>query len=216
MNMALDEALLSSVDDMVILRLYNWSEPTVSFGYFETSAAARHVADGRAVVRRWTGGGIVEHGDDLTYSLCVPRSHPFSALRSADSYRMIHAAVAKALFRCGVSAAHHEVPVSATPAAGEFNACFERPVLHDLVAGGRKVAGGAQRRNRTGLLHQGSIQPDLADPVAILAWKRAMDLELPLALGEHREERKLTSRDIVQAQALADAKYATPAWTDRF
>ena len=216
MNMALDEVLLGSAGDTAILRLYDWSEPTVSCGYFEPSASARCAAHGRTVVRRWTGGGIVEHGEDLTYSLCVPRSCPFTALRSAESYRRIHAAVATALSRCGVSAEHHNFPEAAPPSAGEFNACFERPVLHDLVAGGRKIAGGAQRRNRTGLLHQGSILPVPVVPATFPAWKRAMHLALPLALGEHCEERELTSRDIAHAQALAEAKYATPAWANRF
>ena len=156
MNMALDEVLLGSASETATLRRYDWSEPTVSFGYFEPSASARRVAAGRPVVRRWTGGGIVEHGEDLTYSLCVPRSCPFTVLRSAESYRRVHAAVARALFRGGVPAELYGIPVPAPPSVGVANACFERPVLHDLVAGGRKVAGGAQRRNRAGLLHQGS------------------------------------------------------------
>jgi lipoate-protein ligase A len=36
--------------------------------------------------------------------------------------------------------------------------CFIAPVRNDLLANGRKIAGGAQRRTKRGLLHQGSIQ----------------------------------------------------------
>ena len=213
-NMALDEVLLDTAGDAVLLRLYGWAEPTVSFGCFETAASARQVACGRGVVRRWTGGGIVEHGEDLTYSLCVPRSCPFAALRGAESYRRIHAAVARALGRCGTSAASHEAPGTPT-AASTVNACFERPVLHDLIDGGRKIAGGAQRRNRTGLLHQGSIRINFPNPDLLAAWKTSMGLELPFALGEHCEERGLTPENLSRAHALAAAKYATAAWTDR-
>ena len=213
-NMALDEILLGSVGDGAILRLYDWAEPTVSFGYFEKSASARGVARGRATVRRWTGGGIVEHGEDLTYSLCVARGNAFAALRSEESYRRVHAAVARALSRCGLTTAAHAAP--AAPAVGEFNACFERPVLHDLVAAGRKVAGGAQRRSRAGLLHQGSIRPDFADHAALAAWKSAMHRELPAAFGACCDEREPTSQELAQARALAASKYATEAWTDRF
>ena len=215
MNMALDEILLGSAGGTAILRLYDWAEPTVSFGYFEKAASARRVAQERPVVRRWTGGGIVEHGDDLTYSLCVPRSCPFAALRSEESYRLVHAAVCLALSRCGVPAQAHGA-AAALPAAGELNACFERPVLHDLVAAGRKVAGGAQRRHRTGLLHQGSIRPQFATTAALAEWKDAMRRTLPATLGESREEGVLTSRDLALAGELAHAKYAEAAWTDRF
>lgn len=44
-----------------------------------------------------------------------------------------------------------------TPEAGGRE-CFEAPVMHDVVVAGRKAAGGAQRRTKRGLLHQGSIQ----------------------------------------------------------
>ena len=214
-NMALDEILLDTTGDTVLLRLYGWAEPTVSFGYFETSASARQVARGRKVVRRWTGGGIVEHGEDLTYSLCVPRSCPFAAFRSAESYRRVHAAIARALRRCGTSASSHD-PTAETPtAAPAVNACFERPVLHDLIADGRKIAGGAQRRNRAGLLHQGSIRIDFAAPEMLAAWKASMSRELPLVLTEHGEERELAADHLSRAQRLASAKYATAAWTDR-
>ncbi len=215
MNMALDEVLLGAAGEAVILRLYDWSEPTVSFGYFEPAASARGVARSRPVVRRWTGGGIVEHGEDLTYSLCAPRSCPFTALRSAESYRRVHAAVATALSRCGLPAETHDLPVSARLPAGALNACFERPVLHDLVASGRKIAGGAQRRNRTGLLHQGSVLSGFNDPTALAAWKRAMRQELPSALGVRCEERELTPLEVAPAHALAEARYADPGWTDR-
>ena len=165
---------------------------------------------------RWTGGGIVEHGEDLTYSLCIPRSCAFAAFRSAESYRRIHAAVARARRSCGAAPASHDSATGSPAASPMVNACFERPVLHDLVAGGRKVAGGAQRRNRTGLLHQGSIRLDFPDADMLAAWKTRLGGELPRALGELCEERGLSSEELARARALAAAKYATAAWTDRF
>ncbi len=209
--MALDEVLLHSTASVPLLRLYVWAEPTVSFGYFEPSSSARRVALGRKIVRRWTGGGIVEHGDDLTYSLCVPRSCGFANLRSTESYRRIHAGVAHALRQGGASIASH-IDLDATPpAASHANACFERPVLHDLLAKGHKVAGGAQRRNRVGLLHQGSVRIGLDD----LAWKTDLWRALPAVLADVYEEKTLTADEISQALTLASAKYAATAWTDR-
>lgn len=213
--MALDEVLLARATDDAVLRLYVWSEPTVSFGYFEPSLSAKRAAQGRATVRRWTGGGIVEHGDDLTYSLCVPRSCVFAGLRSAESYRRIHAAVAHALKKSGLPVESHASRLS-SPNSPHGNACFDRPVLHDLLADGRKVAGGAQRRSRGGLLHQGSVRllSDAADAYA--GWRERMWRELPAALAGFCDERSLTAEEISQAEALALSKYATAAWTDRF
>ena len=76
LNMALDEALLQRALEPT-LRVYRWSEPAVSLGYFSRFAEAEKAAAGRAMVRRWTGGGLVEHGDDITYTLIVPRDAAF-------------------------------------------------------------------------------------------------------------------------------------------
>lgn len=67
-NMALDEALLESAA-APLLRFYRWRRPALSFGYFGRYDEAAAQSSHREIVRRWTGGGIVPHGDDLTYSV---------------------------------------------------------------------------------------------------------------------------------------------------
>jgi hypothetical protein len=96
LNMAIDEALLRAAREP-ILRIYRWEQPAVSFGYFGKWAEVQRTWPEREAVRRWTGGGIVPHGDDLTYSLIVPRAHPFALLGPLESYRAIHEALAAAL-----------------------------------------------------------------------------------------------------------------------
>ena len=96
LNMARDEALVRTAT-CPVLRCYSWERPAVSFGYFEKWLdVARHWPN-RELVRRWTGGGVVPHGDDLTYTLVVPSAHPFLALTPLQSYRAIHAALATVL-----------------------------------------------------------------------------------------------------------------------
>ena len=78
MNMAIDEALLETAVGPTI-RFYRWRSPALSFGYFgKFSDVAVYTAE-RDLVRRWTGGGIVFHGDDLTYSVVIPANDPASA-----------------------------------------------------------------------------------------------------------------------------------------
>src|SRR6187402_3922001 len=88
LNMAIDEVLLRTVPGP-LLRVYRWTRPAVSMGYFDRIIDAEALADGRDLVRRWTGGGLVEHGEDVTYTLIVPRQHPLCTQSAAESYRLI-------------------------------------------------------------------------------------------------------------------------------
>src|SRR5580700_1117427 len=64
LNMAIDEALLGTGAGPV-LRVYRWKRPAVSFGYFERWAPIHAAHPDREAVRRWTGGGVVLHGEDV-------------------------------------------------------------------------------------------------------------------------------------------------------
>ena len=161
------------------------------------------MAGDREVVRRWTGGGIVEHGDDLTYTLVVPRTAAVFRVSSSESYRMIHEAIARMLLREGRVAS--VAPVAADKVS---NACFANPVQYDLVAEGAKVAGGAQRRTRWGLLHQGSIQME--------HWPAHLRDRLVEAFGGKVTSRSLTAETLESARLLSAEKYGTPAWLQKF
>jgi len=200
--MALDEVLLASAVQP-ILRQYRWSEPWISFGYTQSLSEAMSEWPGIPAVRRWTGGGIVPHLGDWTFSLVVPRDSAFAAERPAESYRIIHHTVANALKLAGVSA---RLATMADRVKG--SACFVSPTPHDLLSPeGIKLCGGAQRRTRRGFLHQGSIQhipvePDLA--VALSHLMAAQIAEFP------------PSRQIEHdATSLAATKYGTQEWATK-
>jgi len=152
-NMAVDESLLRLATGPV-LRLYEWSVPAVSLGYFQPAAVA---PAGRPCVRRYTGGGLVDHARDVTYTVAAPRAHPLGLLSTAESYSRLHAAVAAALQDIGLDAV-----LSPVCDAGDNPACFQKAVKFDVLHQGKKVAGAAQRRTRSGMLQQGSIL--LPDP----------------------------------------------------
>lgn len=146
-NMAADAALLGQVDAPV-LRVYRWAAPAVSVGFFTPLAPVIKVFPDREVVRRPTGGGVVLHGEDLTYSLVLPEWHPLRSARAGECYLAVHRALAAWLGG----------EVAACAGGGSASsACFAAPVTGDVLLGGRKIAGAAQRRTRFGLLHQGSI-----------------------------------------------------------
>lgn len=150
-QMACDETLMRTAA-IPVLRIFRWSRPWVSAGYFVSMNEARALRPDLPVCRRWTGGGIVVHEGDFTFSLSVPKAERLASLRPSESYLRIHAALVEALNDTGW---HAKLAEDAAQAAGE---CFAAPVEHDVLANGSKIAGGAQRRTRHGLLHQGSVQ----------------------------------------------------------
>src|SRR5207248_2514977 len=167
MNMAIDEALLETAI-VPTIRFYRWRSPALSFGYFGKFSDVAIYAAERDLVRRWTGGGIVFHGDDLTYAIVVPANDPVFVESSMTIYEKIHRALADALNRIGKHAVVAEsvdprshggaVAPTRTGIGDASYSCFANPVRADVMLNGRKIAGAAQRRMRRGLLQQGSIQ----------------------------------------------------------
>lgn len=153
-NMAVDEWLMKSVGDTAVLRLYSWMGDWVSVGYFQSLTDARKIfGEGPEYVRRWTGGGIVDHRNDLTYTLVIPRSHELAGKRGNESYCAIHREIARCLGEGGIGC-----DLTPDDSTNDSAACFEKPVAWDLLGDdGRKLAGAGQRRSRWGVLHQGSV-----------------------------------------------------------
>ena len=91
-NMALDEALLENVSRLgkPVLRFYGWKEPAATFGYFQKFAEVGRATQLRPLIRRPTGGGIVPHDADWTYSAVFPPNHEWHSLKAEESYRRIH------------------------------------------------------------------------------------------------------------------------------
>jgi lipoate-protein ligase A len=153
-NMQRDLDLLAGLEGALVLRFYSWSGNWASYGYFQTESDARAHFPGQNLqfVKRPTGGGIVDHREDLTYTLLIPKSHPLAQESRAGCYRRIHGLIQRGLAAQGISSCILEQE------QGDSPACFIHPVPGDLVNPlGRKLAGAAQRRTRHGLLHQGSL-----------------------------------------------------------
>lgn len=155
LNMALDEALLltSVRRGRPLLRVYRWDRLAVSIGYIQRRDAA---PAGFAVVRRPTGGGIVYHDHDFTYTVVVPRGHWLTGVDRTSSYGHINQAVSSGLRKCELAASLTEAVIHDSVDRGSM-VCFEHPTKYDIVLNSQKVAGSAQRRTKEGIIHQGSI-----------------------------------------------------------
>ena len=170
-NMAIDATLLLNAPaEGALLRHYGWTEPAITFGYTQKYPEVRDAApEALTLVRRATGGGIVDHRNDWTYALVLGPNLPAARMPATALYTKIHHTLAHALAEqsvetnlapCPRKCATSSIPSDSDrgPAPTGPSHCFTVPAADDLVRpDGRKIAGAALKRNRHGLLLQGSL-----------------------------------------------------------
>jgi lipoate-protein ligase A len=202
-NMAVDECLLET-SVTPVLRVYRWLGPWGSLGCFSDFKQAAEKVKNVRWVRRLTGGGLVDHQNDWTYTLVIPHNEDLSRMKGAESYRIIHQALLLAL-NDGLNPL-----VSDGSSAGEDPMCFRNPVRYDLVdTGGDKLAGAGQRRSKEGLLHQGSVAAPCDHIVSIDRSKR-----LAGALAREWHLANLLPPAETIARKVGE-RYGSETWTTR-
>ena len=188
MNMAVDEAMLLFQQEQPnpTLRFYTWSFPAFSFGYFQDIASEVDVeaccADGIELVKRMTGGGTVVHGQDLTYTLILPRHA--GEMSIYEAYQCIGRSLVEAFEKLGIPAECHAVDTDVSSVVVtnradqmEANICLTNPADYDVMCDGKKLAGVSVRRNRNGILFQGYISLDMPPTSILMRVSRDPDVQ---------------------------------------
>lgn len=221
-NMALDFLLLQRYPAATQPRFrhYGWRGPAFTFGlsqkleFVRTQLPPDETFD---LCRRPTGGGVVDHRDDWTYALVIPRGHPLEELRATQSYRVVHVALSAALRAQNVAAVTKERPDPGLPAPAPAAVCFQRAEIYDVVneRTGEKIAGAAQKRNKHGLLFQGSIWRPAAggDAVDWDKFQAHFTAELAAALGVAREPVPWPEFNEEEVSGLIE-QYSSPEWNE--
>jgi lipoate-protein ligase A len=228
-NMATDFLLLQRYPRVTPrFRHYGWRGPSFTFGYSQKIAFVR---DSLATVeppfelcRRATGGGVVDHREDWTYALVIPRGHPLEERPATQSYREIHEALADALRAQGVAAVTKpcvEEPADGANAKepGPAGVCFQRAEIYDVVQErtGEKIAGAAQKRNKHGLLFQGSVwRPSAAADGVAVDWDKFEEdfiARLANALGIEAQATPWPEFNEDEVSALVE-QYSAREWTE--
>lgn len=183
-NMAIDEVILLRQEScpQPTLRLYDWSHPAFSFGYFQKIAREIDVegcgTQGVELVRRMTGGGTVVHGWDVTYSIVVPHGNGAIPSDISASYCWIANRLLNGFHQIDVPAIL-QGSKSETSDVGP-NTCLANPAEHDVMLDGRKIAGLSQRRNRIGGVYQGYIALDMPPPEILTLASKSPDYQKTL------------------------------------
>jgi lipoate-protein ligase A len=245
-NMAIDEALLRSFDpatSLPVLRLYGWNPPALSLGRFQKAAEVLDLARCRtnevAVVRRVTGGGVIYHADELTYSLvCAPGQIP-PASSIKDSFRVLTGFLLTFYRSLGVDAAYAiDALPEGTRLGGRIPFCFAGKESFDILAEGHKIGGNAQRRVKGAIFQHGSIPlhnravtglsfmkeqaPEFAEGTASLAEygvsmeRSALVNELVAAFRGYfdvtLQSYTLSESEQVDMEGLISNRYSSDAW----
>ena len=166
MDSDLDRLTNLKEGDPPLLRFYQWRRPALTYGYFTRPET---VLDLQALEKagyemgcRPTGGGIIFHTADLAFSVLIPKNDPHLSENTLANYQVINTLVQKAI--------RGTLGLSATllvDCQKNSSFCMAQPSIYDVMLAGRKVGGAAQRRSKTGLLHQGSICLQVPDKVAL-------------------------------------------------
>ena len=149
-----------------LVRFYEWESPTITYGYFinPEDHLVNHIS-GFDLARRPTGGGILFHANDWTFTVAIPRSHPKFSQNVLENYRLINEAVLEAI--CETVSSMSERPTIALqkeePLLSMRAFCMAAATKYDLLLDGLKIGGSAQRKTQFGFVHQASVflsQPD--------------------------------------------------------
>lgn len=156
-NMAMDAQLLQELSDP-ILHLYDWKSPSATYGHFIKPESYIQMNCELELARRPTGGGIIFHVSDFAFSVLIPASHPGYSLNTLENYAFINERVRNVIQSFlgdkGASLLDEEQkPLDES----SQHFCMAKPTKYDVMIGGCKAGGGAQRRTQYGFLHQGTI-----------------------------------------------------------
>ncbi len=190
-NMEFDRHLLKALDPksgICQLHLYRWQGPSATYGHFckpATLLQAEGIKRYRLqLAQRPTGGGVTFHDYDYAFSLLLSASHSCFCHNILESYRLIHEIILQVIARFQSKPA--ALLSLDEPASYEScrHFCMAKPTIYDLSIDGQKVAGGAQRRTKEGILHQGMISLTLP-PVEFLNAVLPADGYIAEAMAHH-------------------------------
>ncbi|MFA6915585.1 MAG: lipoate--protein ligase family protein [Parachlamydiales bacterium] len=215
-NMALDKALLDGLSQRSkpLLRLYDWKNPSITFGYFSNPAQWLNLALLSEMqfdlAKRPTGGGLTIHIGDMAFSVFVPACDPHFSCCTLDNYAYINQAVVQAVEDC-FSISHLQLLVNAKEPLQQARQhfCMAHPTQYDVVIDGKKVGGAAQRRTKEGFLHHGTIcfnvpEVDLLnklfrEEVRAVLVEAISNTSFPLAEGRSADELVVMRKQLQEA-----------------
>ena len=156
LNMAFDEALLDSFkeNEIPLLRFYGW-KPSLSFGRFSKVYNNIDLEKLKSIsyARRITGGGILLHGGDISYTIILPKSS-LGDMGVKKSYSYLCRFLLKFYENIGYSC---NFTVESDIKSKSSEVCLDGNEPYDILYQGKKLGGNAQRYVKEIIFQHGSI-----------------------------------------------------------
>ena len=197
MNMALDEVIFDNYSGKPCLRLYGWTSPRATIGYFQKNDCNS--------VRRMTGGLTVNHDEDVSYSFVTGADNWGFIYSEPETFKTLHTAIQKALSKVGF-----ECSFLPSKQGAANNICVQTLYENDLMYDGKKVVGSCSRRRGTKILVQGSIHLKLND-----AQKEEFQTAFARELGDFAVK-EFSLEELVAAETIAKEKYSDDKWNLKY
>ncbi|MCX5781240.1 MAG: hypothetical protein NT145_00825 [Elusimicrobia bacterium] len=214
-NMAIDECLFALKSNnkslSPVLRVYSWSLPLISIGYFQkySDFANRKLP----VIRRITGGLSVEHGKDISYSLIASKDEWPYINNQEKTYKLIHNAILKTLNDLSIDAEFCEKSIFQKKR--KDSVCVNNIFPYDIHLNGRKIVGSCQRKRGSAFLVQGSIHVEKLITNYREFSKCLMD-NFKDILKTKIFSSELNNEEVSLSGDLAKTKYSSDSWNKKY
>jgi len=162
-NMALDEEIFRTFleDGIPVFRVYSWISPSFTYGVSQRRENEidmnRCALDGITVAKRMTGGGVLLHHDEITYSLVCAKEDIGEPDGVFVSYRRICAFLISFYRSLGLDASFALETKDFKDRCAPHGLCSASREKYDIVINGKKIGGNAQKRKMRAVFQHGSI-----------------------------------------------------------
>ena len=238
-NMAVDEAILLNYPKLKIptFRIYGWSRPFMTLGYNQNHQDVLRAGRNVPFVRRITGGSAILHHNEITYSITCSTKDLDLPKNVKESFKII-CSFLKGFYRRLSLKAEFANDVFSGPKGDYSNFCFSNFQHFDILIGGQKIGGNAQRRRQNTIFQHGSIPQEinfnqireqiigvedaeakamslsevLPAPLGFDSLSALLVLSFENAFGIKLAKEELTSREQALTADLIENKYKTKIW----
>lgn len=243
--MAIDEFMIAWRDrtGRSVARVYGWDPPAITLGRYQDARCVNRDAcrgTGIDVVRRITGGGAIFHDHEVTYAVaCGETSITRNGLSVPDSFRFLNGAMIAFYAGLGLAAEYSGECDAGRPSSRRVPFCFAGREEYDLLIGGKKIGGNAQRRVGNTIFQHGSIPLELdrgrvracfvgdAATGEYVSLGEALGSEIDIreaserlieslegTLGVRFAPEELDPEELEEIEAIMRRRYLSDRWTD--
>ncbi|PCJ16559.1 MAG: hypothetical protein COB02_15780 [Candidatus Cloacimonadota bacterium] len=152
-NMALDAWLLQEMQDEVILRVFEFSKPSITLGFsMKPHEWLEQIPKNIDMSKRVTGGKALVHSNGLTYAIHIPKKMMPENLY--ESYKSLSQPIFDSLkaFDSNLEFSEDDLFIDK-----KNPICFMEHKTETICVGGAKIVGSAQKRTKNGILQHGEI-----------------------------------------------------------